>query len=235
MVTSPIFGPAQCWPTNQDAICTTPEFDAELTIEAYRAGLFPMPIAPFRDLEGVTWWSPCLRGVLPLDRLRVTRSMRQAAKRYRTSVDQAFSAVLAACADPARAGGWIDDQISAVYHELHANGIAHSIECWDAAGRLAGGLYGVSFGGLFAGESMFHDADFGRDASKVALMRLVSILSDEYRDHRLIDVQWLTPHLASLGAIAVPRETYLLSLKSLLDIPAPDWTMASTGPADERL
>ncbi|MDR1237287.1 MAG: leucyl/phenylalanyl-tRNA--protein transferase [Propionibacteriaceae bacterium] len=223
-MTSPIFGPPQSWPTNQDAICTTPEFDAELTIEAYHAGLFPMPITPLKDVEGVTWWSPRLRGVLPLSRLRVTRSMRKSAKRYRTSVDQAFSAVVAACADPARTGGWIDDQITAVYQELHADGIAHSIECWDSADRLVGGLYGVSFGGLFAGESMFHDADLGRDASKVALMRLVGILSDEYADSRLIDVQWLTPHLASLGAITVPREAYLLSLRYLLAVPAPDWT-----------
>jgi leucyl/phenylalanyl-tRNA--protein transferase len=222
-VVSPIFGSPQQWPADQDAVCSTVEFDAELTLEAYRAGLFPMPISQLKESEGVTWWSPLQRGVLLPGGLRVTRSMRKSARRYRTTVDTAFGQVVAACADPGRPGGWIDEQIVTVYTELHQRGYAHSVECWDAEGRLAGGLYGVSLGGLFAGESMFHDPVHGRDASKVALMRLVQILSDQHHRSRIIDVQWLTEHLASLGAGIIPRETYLATLDHFLAVPDPVW------------
>lgn len=214
-----IFGPASEWP-NQDLIAFSDEFDARLTVAAYRSGVFPMPLSG-SDFGRMGWWSPVERGILPLDGLRVTRSLRHSARRYTTTVDECFGRVLAACANPDRPGGWIDDDIARVYTELHASGVAHSIETWDADGRLVGGLYGVSVGGLFAGESMFHDARWGRDASKVALLRLVSELSAGGTE--LLDVQWATPHLESLGAITIDRGYYLALLDEALSRPASTW------------
>jgi leucyl/phenylalanyl-tRNA--protein transferase len=125
--------------------------------------------------------------------------------------------VVAGCADPARPGSWIDEAIVAAYLRLHALGWAHSVETWRE-GELVGGLYGVAVGGLFAGESMFMRV---RDASKVALMGLVDLLSDEYADQRLIDTQWQTPHLATLGVLEVAREEYLARLDEALQLPLP--------------
>jgi leucyl/phenylalanyl-tRNA--protein transferase len=172
-----------------------------------------MPLGRPRD--PMAWWSPVSRGVLPLDRLVVSRSLRRSMRDYEIRVDTAFEEVLAECADPRRPGGWIDDRIRAAYHRLHELGWVHSVEAWRD-GRLEGGLYGVAIGGLFAGESMFHRA---RDASKVALVGLVELLSDEHREHRLIDVQWVTPHLQSLGVIEVSRPEYLSRLPSLFTVP----------------
>jgi leucyl/phenylalanyl-tRNA--protein transferase len=178
-------------------------------IAAYRRGLFPMPISGRRPIG---WWSPDPRGVLPLDGLRVSRSLRQSTKRYSIRFDHAFDEVVAGCADPRRDGGWITPEIRAAYGRLHRLGWAHSVEAWDeATGELAGGLYGVLVDGLFAGESMFHD---GRDASKVALAALVERL--QAIGAVLLDVQWLTPHLASLGAVEVPRAEYLRRLDAAL-------------------
>ncbi len=218
---SAIFGPAEDWPA-QDLIAFSAEFDPELVVDAYRSGVFPMPLhaSGFGEMG---WWSPTRRGVLPVDALRVTRSMRKAARRYTTTVDTAFDRVIAACADPSRPNGWIDAEIMAVYRALHRDGRAHSGEAWDSQGRLVGGLYGVSLGGLFAGESMFHDPVHGRDASKVALMALVDLLSDEHAEERIIDVQWQTPHLASLGVIEVDRAEYLALLEEALGVPEPQW------------
>ena len=140
-------------------------------LAAYRGGLFPMAVDGTE--MAMAWWSPEERGVLPLSGLRVTRSMRQSARRFEIRVDTAFAEVVAACADPRRSGGWIDGDIVAAYTELHRLGWAHSVEAWRDD-ELAGGLYGVAIGGLFAGESMFTRA---RDASKVALMGLVDLLS----------------------------------------------------------
>ena len=122
------------------------------------------------------WWSPERRGILPLDGLKVSRSLRQSAAHFEIRVDTAFDEVVAGCADPSRPGGWIDDQIATAYAELHHLGWAHSVEAWRD-GELVGGLYGVAIDGLFAGESMFSRA---RDASKVALIGLVDLLRDEH-------------------------------------------------------
>ncbi len=184
-------------------------------LAAYRSGLFPMP-DPVR-LRQMLWWSPVERGVLPLRGLRVTRSLRQSCRRYEVRVDTAFDRVVEACADPARDGAWITDAIAGAYGELHRLGWAHSVETWRD-GELVGGLYGVAIGGLFAGESMFHRAT---DASKVALVGLVELLSDEYADHRLLDVQWRTDHLATLGVVTVPRSAYLRALRGALQVPLP--------------
>lgn len=212
------FGDPESWP-RQDHIAIGWRTDQNLLLDAYREGAFPMPIG-----GGVMgWFSPLQRGILPLDGVRVTRSLRKSAKRFTVTVDQAFDEVLARCGDPARPDGWIDEQIVGAYTGLQRRGIVHSVEAWDAAGRLCGGLYGVSIGGLFAGESMFHDPEHGRDASKVALLGLVDLLTNDGVPGRLLDVQWRTDHLASLGVIEVPRERYLRLLRRALALPAPVW------------
>jgi leucyl/phenylalanyl-tRNA--protein transferase len=165
----------------------------------------------------VGWWSPDPRGVLPLDGLRVSRSLRRSCARFVVRVDTAFRQVLEACADPGRDGRWITPEVSSAYQRLHELGWAHSVECWRGD-ALVGGLYGVAIGGLFAGESMFHRET---DASKVALVRLVELLRADGRDDRLLDVQWRTEHLASLGVVDVSREEYLRRLRRALTLPLP--------------
>lgn len=178
-------------------------------LEAYRSGLFPMPV----HHRTVAWWSPDPRGIIPLDGLRVSRSLRKACARAEVRVDTAFDEVIAACADPSRPHGWISDAIRDAYRELHRLGWAHSVETWSADGELIGGLYGVSIGGLFAGESMFHRRT---DASKVALVGLVDLLRGA--GATLLDVQWTTDHLCSLGAVDVPRARYLDLLRDALAV-----------------
>lgn len=184
-------------------------------LAAYRSGLFPMG-APEHTSE-MAWWSPERRGVLPLDGLRVSRSLRQSARHLEVRVDTAFEAVVAGCADPRRDGGWIDEQIREAYVELHRLGWAHSVETWHE-GELVGGLYGVAVGGLFAGESMFTRR---RDASKVALVALVDLLTDEHSGRRLLDTQWQTVHLATLGVVEIDRTAYLRRLEAALRLPLP--------------
>ena len=170
-------------------------------LAAYRAGIFPMPLD-----DEIAWWSPDPRAILPLDRFSPSTSLRKSIRRYETTLDQAFGEVIAACADPVRPNGWITDGFIKAYTRLHELGWAHSIETWHE-GELVGGLYGVSIGDLFAGESMFHTR---RDASKVALARLVKAMREWSKP--LLDVQWLTPHLESLGAVEVSRRQYLEQL-----------------------
>jgi len=170
-------------------------------VAAYRAGLFPMPISRRGPMA---WWSPDPRGVLPLDGLRVSRSLRRSCQRYEVRFDTAFGAVVDACRDPRREGAWITAEIKAAYLRLHELGWTHSVEAWTPEGELAGGLYGIAVGGLFAGESMFHH---GRDASKVALVGLVDRLRSG--GAVLLDVQWTTDHLCTLGAVDVARDDYL--------------------------
>jgi leucyl/phenylalanyl-tRNA---protein transferase len=181
-------------------------------LAAYRAGIFPMPV----EHNALGWWSPDPRGILPLDGLRVSRSLRTSCRRYRVRVDTAFDEVVAACADPRRPGSWITAEIRRAYGGLHRLGWAHSVEAWSGD-HLAGGLYGVAIGGLFAGESMFHRE---ADASKVALVALVEMLGKGADG--LLDVQWLTPHLSSLGAVEISRERYLQLLVAALqqELPA---------------
>jgi leucyl/phenylalanyl-tRNA--protein transferase len=198
---------------DDDIVAVGADLQPGTVLAAYRAGLFPMPMA---EVEGMSWWSPVRRGILRVDGLRVTRSMRQSSRRFEVTVDTAFDEVVRRCASPRRPGGWIDDEIATAYADLHALGWAHSLEVWRE-GELAGGLYGLAIGGLFAGESMFH---VQRDASKVALMRLVELL-DDGNDRRLIDVQWATPHLMTLGVVEVPRCEYLSLLRDALAAPLP--------------
>jgi len=181
-------------------------------LAAYRSGLFPMPLVA----EGpIAWWSPDPRGVLELGDLIIRRSLRQSRRRFEIRIDTAFEAVIDACADPRRPHGWIDGQMRAAYVRLHLAGFVHSVESWRGD-ELLGGLYGVAIGGLFAGESMFHKAP---DASKAALAALVEGLRDGHP--RLIDVQWATAHLRSLGASRIPRREYLHRLPELVAAPPP--------------
>jgi leucyl/phenylalanyl-tRNA--protein transferase len=178
-------------------------------LAAYRGGLFPMPVR--RKLLG--WWSPDPRGVLPLDGLIVSRSLRRSAARYEIRVDTNCPAVIEACADRSRPGAWIDGAVKEAYLRLHRMGWVHSVEAWDEGG-LAGGLYGVAVGGLFAGESMFHRR---RDASKVALIGLVAALRQG--GGTLLDVQWATDHLRTLGVVEISRVEYHRRLSGAVDQP----------------
>jgi leucyl/phenylalanyl-tRNA---protein transferase len=202
-------------PRDDDLVASGGDLEPSTLLAAYRAGLFPMPA----DLQSevICWWSPVRRGVLPLDGLRVSRSLRQSTRRYDVRVDTAFDAVVEACADPHRDSRWINEAIVRGYTRLHEFGWAHSVETWRD-GELVGGLYGVAIGGLFAGESMFSRAT---DASKVALVHLVDLLRDEYADQRLLDTQWQTPHLASLGVVEIPRPEYLARLEVAQQLPLP--------------
>jgi leucyl/phenylalanyl-tRNA--protein transferase len=194
------------------------DLEAGTLLAAYRLGLFPMPAG--RD-GPMAWWSPDPRGVLPLATFEPSRSLQRSTRRYEVRVDTAFAQVVDACSDPTRPGGWITDEIRLAYVGLHELGWAHSVESWDDDG-LAGGLYGVAIGGLFAGESMFSRRT---DASKVALASLVGILRADENERRLLDVQWASAHLRSLGAVEVPRPSYLARLSGALDLELPTgWT-----------
>lgn len=202
---------------DDDMVAVGADLEPGTLLAAYRAGLFPMPLVPGSQSAPIAWWSPRRRGVLPLDGLRVSRSLRRSCRDVEIRVDTAFAEVVDGCADPRRPHGWIDERIREAYIRLHELGWAHSVEVWRD-GRLEGGLYGVAIGGLFAGESMFHRA---RDASKVALVGLLRLLSDEHGEGRLVDVQWSTPHLASLGIREVDRAAYCARLPELLATPLP--------------
>jgi leucyl/phenylalanyl-tRNA--protein transferase len=181
-------------------------------VDAYRRGVFPWP---HDSIDAVPWFCPPLRGVLPLDRLRVSRSLARTLRRsgFETTVDEAFEAVVEGCREPraGEPGTWISDDLATAYARLHRLGHAHSVEVWGGE-RLVGGIYGVLLGGVFCGESMFHRAT---DASKVALVDLVERLDEAGAG--LLEVQHETPHLRSLGAIEIVREVYLGLLAELRD------------------
>ena len=182
-------------------------------LAAYRNGLFPMPIGP-----RLGWFSPRRRAIVPLDAFRrPSRSLRRAARRFEIRVDTAFADVVSGCARPGEPESWVDEGIETAYGRLHALGWTHSVEAWDDDG-LAGGLYGVSLGGLFAAESMFHART---DASKAAFVALVERMRGAGdADRRVLDVQWLTPHLASLGAVEIPRAAYRARLAGAVELPS---------------
>lgn len=197
---------------DDDLVATGADLEPGTLLAAYRHALFPMPVGGAR--APMAWFSPMRRGVLRPRDLHVSRSLARSRRRFEIRVDTACADVIDACADPRRPAGWIDERIRAAYLRLHDLGWVHSVEAWRA-GRLVGGVYGVELGGLFAGESMFHHET---DASKVALTGLTEILADAGGD-RLVDTQWLTPHLASLGVTEISRETYLALLPGLLEAP----------------
>jgi leucyl/phenylalanyl-tRNA--protein transferase len=189
---------------DSDIVAVGADLEPGTLLAAYRIGLFPMPL----DRRRIAWFSPDPRGILPLDGLHVSRSLRRSVALFDVRMDTRFGAVMEACGDPARPGGWINRPFVDAYTRLHELGWAHSVEIYAPGdGDLVGGVYGVRVGNLFAGESMFHRAT---DASKVALVHLVDWLNAT--GATLFDVQWTTPHLASLGAIDVPRAEYLRRL-----------------------
>jgi leucyl/phenylalanyl-tRNA--protein transferase len=203
------FPPASKWP-DDDVVGVGGDLDPATLIAAYRQGVFPMALQAPDPLVG--WWSPDPRGIVPLDNLRVTRSMRRSAKRYAVRINTCFADIIRACGNPARANAWITEEFVEAFVRLHQLGWAHSVEVFNQQGGLAGGLYGVRINGLFAGESMFH---LERDASKVALMALVQLMRDSRMT--LLDVQWRTEHLGSLGAIEISRAQYLALLADALE------------------
>jgi leucyl/phenylalanyl-tRNA--protein transferase len=192
------------------------EVTPELLLRAYAYGLFPM--AESADSPDLYWFDPPMRGILPLDGLYVSRSLRKAVRQSRFEVrfDTAFEAVLRACAEPApdRPNTWINDRIVALYTELHRSGHAHSVESWKD-GTLVGGLYGVALRGAFFGESMFSRMT---DASKVALVHLVAALREG--GFTLLDTQFTTEHLARLGGKEIPQAEYKRRLSQALAVPA---------------
>ncbi len=184
------------------------ELTPRLLLTAYASGVFPM--AESADSDEIFWFNPEKRGVMPLDGLHISRSLRKLmrARRFRVTANQCFEQVMAACAD--RPETWINPEITALYTELHRLGHAHSVEVWNGA-TLAGGLYGVSLGAAFFGESMFSRQS---NTSKIALVGLVARL--RLGNFTLLDMQFLTPHLASLGGVQIPREDYSAQLEAAL-------------------
>jgi leucyl/phenylalanyl-tRNA--protein transferase len=203
----------------------SPRLTPELLLRAYAEGLFPM--AERRDDPTLFWVSPEQRGVVPLDGFHVPRRLARTVRgdRFAVTFDHCFRQTMLACAQaaPGRNESWINAEIVRLYTALHQAGHAHSVECWRE-GRLVGGLYGVSLGAAFFGESMFSRE---RDASKVALVHLIAQL--KRGGYVLLDTQFLTNHLASLGAVEVPRAAYLARLDAALERQA-HW-LASSGSA----
>lgn len=188
----------------------THTLNAAILKDAYRQGYFPMP---HPETAEIYWFHPDPRTIIPLDGLHVSRSLARTLRKqiFNTTIDQAFADVMRGCAD--RPDSWINDEFLRAYQELHHEGLAHSLEVWQN-GALVGGTYGVAIGGLFCAESMFHRAT---DASKVAIYHLVEHL--KARGMLILEVQFLTPHLASLGAIEVRRAEYLKMLAAAVGSP----------------
>jgi leucyl/phenylalanyl-tRNA--protein transferase len=190
-------------------------WDPEVLIAAYSRGLFPMPYEIDGTELAIGWWSPQPRAIFHPEKIRISQSLQRSMREFTFSIDVCFGDVVAACGDPKRPQGWINNSVKAAYSQLHELGLAHSVEVWDESGELAGGLYGLELGGLFAGESMFHRK---RDASKAALVYLAGRLNDG--TDRVIDSQWATEHLESLGVATILRSDYLALLPALIAKPA---------------
>ena len=184
------------------------DLEPETILAAYSQGLFPMPLEPNGP---IAWWSPDPRAIMPLD-MHVSRSLKRSMKKFHFTINESFIEVMEACANPDRPHGWIDNQVLAAYTELHQLGWAHSVETRNEDGKLVGGVYGIGVGRLFAGESMFHHET---DASKAALVHLT--MTRRENGITLFDVQWMTPHLSSLGAIDLPRTEYLRRLEAAVE------------------
>jgi leucyl/phenylalanyl-tRNA--protein transferase len=161
----------------------------------------------------IGWWSPQQRGILPLDKINISSSLKKSMKKYYVTFDQDFDAVIEGCGDDKRPKGWINKDIKTAYKKLFELGYVHSVEVWNKKDELVGGLYGVEVNGLFAGESMFHKQT---DASKTAMVYLVNQLK-EAGGERIFDVQWQTPHLKSMGVIKISRAKYISLLPEVMN------------------
>ena len=189
-------------------------WDSEVLLTAYRSAMFPMPYELAGEGQAIGWWSPAQRAIFQPSEIVVSTSLRRSAKKFTVTTDQDFEAVIRACGNPARPSGWINQEVVSAFCELFRLGIAHSVEVWNQRSQLVGGLYGLDLGGVFAAESMFHSES---DASKVALTHLGDLLNDG--SGRIIDTQWLTDHLESMGATTVSRQEYCAKLPQLLALP----------------
>lgn len=205
-------------------------FDTTDLLNCYRRGVFPM--ADSRNDMRLFLMDPDIRGVLPLDRFHVPARLRKTVRKnpFRVTVDTAFNRVIEACAEPhpTRPATWINDAILNLYGALHRQGHAHSVECWTDANELVGGLYGVSLGGAFFGESMFSRAT---DASKIALVHLVARLKTG--GYRLLDAQFHNPHLEQFGLEEISRDAFREQLWSALRIDADFYSAGSIGSSSD--
>lgn len=202
-----------------DVIALGADLHPATVLQGYAQGLFPMYLSNEKTSNEertgqsqLAWWSPNPRGILPLEAFRLHRSLRKSRGRFVVTCDTRFTDVMYSCQRPTEDGQWITSDFIETYSQLHQLGYAHSVEVWNKSGELVGGLYGIELGGLFAGESMFSRE---RDASKVALLYLVEKLR-ACGGNRILDVQWRTEHLASLGVIEIPRTDYVHRLHKVL-------------------
>lgn len=200
---------------SDDLVGVGADLEPGTVLAAYRNGLFPMGVG-VGGAGPLGWWSPDPRGVLLPGDLHVSRSLRRSLRGFEVRVDTAFDDVVEGCADPDRHGAWITPEVVAAYRTLHDLGWAHSVEVWQGE-RLVGGLYGLAIGRLFAAESKFHRVT---DASKAAVAGLVDVLGED-GEPWVLDVQWQTAHLASLGVREVPRAAYLEMVRAAVRRPLP--------------
>jgi leucyl/phenylalanyl-tRNA---protein transferase len=203
------FLPQSEWP-DDEVVSIGADLEPDTVLYAYAHGMFPMYVD--KKSRTLGWWSPLERGVIPLDGFRITRSLRSSAQQFVCTIDVAFTRVMQECASARTDGNWINQEFINAYTTLHQLGHAHSVEVWNKKGELVGGLYGLRMNRLFAGESMFHRET---DASKVALMHLVDLMNLE--GMQLLDTQWNTDHLASLGCMSVTRADYLTLLAAAIE------------------
>ncbi len=195
-----------------DLVTLGADLKPETLIDSYKHGIFPMHIQ-IENKREIGWWSPLQRGILPLDKINISSSLKKSMKKYFVTFDQDFDAVIEGCGDDKRPKGWINKDIKIAYKKLFDLGYVHSVEVWNKKDELVGGLYGVEVNGLFAGESMFHKET---DASKTAMVYLVNQLK-EAGGERIFDVQWQTPHLKSMGVIKISRAKYISLLPEVMN------------------
>ncbi|MFN8015658.1 MAG: leucyl/phenylalanyl-tRNA--protein transferase [Acidimicrobiia bacterium] len=199
--------------SNSDLVCVGGDLEIPTLIYAYSKALFPMHISSEEnfDAKQIGWFSPNQRCIFTKENLRITKSLKKSYNKFTYAINQQFETVMRMCMDITRPHGWIDEEFIDAYVKLHEEGFAHSFETYFDD-KLVGGLYGVSFSGLFAGESMFHTVT---DSSKCALLFLMETLEKSSID--LLDAQWHTPHLESLGAITISKSDYIYKLDKALD------------------
>jgi len=197
-----------------DLVTLGADLKPETLIDSYKHGIFPMHLQ-IENKREIGWWSPQQRGILPLNKINISSSLKKSMKKYFVTFDQDFDTVIEGCGDDKRPKGWINKDIKTAYKKLFELGYVHSVEVWNKKDELVGGLYGVEVNGLFAGESMFHKQT---DASKTAMVYLVNQLK-EAGGERIFDVQWQTPHLKSMGVIKISRAKYISLLPEVLNTP----------------